>query len=572
MSTERAQSRTLEQLEAENAALRRENEKLREQIEELRRQLEEAKREGKRQAGPFRRKKRKENPKRPGRKPGHPGAHRAAPDDFDQTKTGPELCSCPHCGGPVDDRHWCENYETDTPEPRVVRTRFRFQSGWCPHCGKWVYAPHPDQTSTATGAAASHVGPRARALMASMKFSLGTPFRKAARFMAEVYGLVVTAGGIVQGCHRLAAKGQPTCGAMMLALRQERVAYSDETGWLVGTLSAWLWVMCSARFTLYHVEDDRCADVVLQFLGASFQGWLMRDGWASYDTRLKTYSMLLCLLHLKRNVKALDAKQTQGAVKSPRYFLDWLERVFALRHEARELEPSAYAARAEALVEDYDWFVSRNYSNPRNAALATRLAACREQILPIVRDPSLPAINDRGEQQTRPGVIIRKISAGNKTWKGAATFGTLASIGASCTQQGVSFFQVLIDIVRAPQGTPVIFWQERPEPLALPAPALPRLLAAPVRADRAARVFALPARLEPAVTRVFALPARLVSQSCAPVEPAAPPHHRSLPATTAAVNPNGNPFEPATPTRPRIAPLPPWARRQRAPTRPRPGG
>jgi transposase len=463
------QAAELERLRRTNAELQRklvdterELEQLRKKFEDLQKILEEALRSGKRQAGPFRRKTRKENPKKPGRKAGHAGAHREPPEICEQTKRGPELCQCPHCQGPVTNRSWLENYETDLPAPRVVRTRFVFQGGWCEHCQRRVYARHADQTSIATGAAASHVGPRAVALLSSMKFWLGTPFRKAASFVQQVFGLRITAGGVVQGSQRLALRSTPTHTALVQTLHQDSPVHSDETGWLVGSTNAWLWVLCSERVTVYLVHEDRCADVVPELLGADFGGWFVRDGFASYDKQLPGFAQLRCLLHLKHNVQELADKQIRGAVKSPRYFLDWLNRVFTLKRQVPLLDATGYQEHAADLVRDFDWFVGRNYCDARNAAMAKRLAEQRGQILPIVQIPELPATNNLAERQTRFGVVVRKISAGNRTWRGAQTFGVLASIGATCIQQAVSFFQVLLDIQLAPSGSPVRFWATPP--------------------------------------------------------------------------------------------------------------
>jgi transposase len=454
--------RTNAELQRKLADTERELEQLRKKFEDLQKILEEALRSGKRQAGPFRRKTRKEDPKKPGRKAGHAGAHREPPEICEQTKRGPELCQCPHCQGPVTNRSWLENYETDLPTPRVVRTRFVFQGGWCEHCKRRVYARHADQTSIATGAAASHVGPRAVALLSSMKFWLGTPFRKAASFVQQIFGLKVTAGGVVQGSQRLALRSLPTHTALVQTLRQESPVHSDETGWLVGSTNAWLWVLCSERVTVYLVHEDRCADVVPELLGADFGGWFVRDGFASYDKQLPGFAQLRCLLHLKRNVQELADQQIRGAVKSPRYFLDWLNRVFTLKRQVPQLDAAGYQEPAEGLVRDFDWFLGRNYSDTRNAALVKRLTEQRPQILPIVQTPELPATNNLAERQTRFGVVVRKISAGNRTWNGARSFGVLASIGATCSQQAVSFFQVLLDIQLAPNGSPVCFWATPP--------------------------------------------------------------------------------------------------------------
>ena len=71
-------------------------------IEELRQRIAELERTAKRQATPFARKRRKENPKRPGRKAGQgrfTSRARPTPDQVTETKEQ-ALEACPICGGP----------------------------------------------------------------------------------------------------------------------------------------------------------------------------------------------------------------------------------------------------------------------------------------------------------------------------------------------------------------------------------------------------------------------------------------------------------------------------------------
>jgi len=110
---------TVTSLQEENRLLREENRLLREQLEQQRRTSA-------RQAAPFRRRETKKvsesEKKRPGRKPGHPGAHRAVPEQVDQEIEEP-LCGCPKCGGPVSECRPVEQFIEEIPpvRPRVVR-------------------------------------------------------------------------------------------------------------------------------------------------------------------------------------------------------------------------------------------------------------------------------------------------------------------------------------------------------------------------------------------------------------------------------------------------------------------
>ena len=98
------------------------------EIVELKEKLAQAERAGKRQAAPFRRSKRKTQPKRPGRKAGHRGHWRQPPaaSAADEHYEMP-LETCPDCGQPLDKEHQqaIEQTVIDVPpvEPRVIRLK-----------------------------------------------------------------------------------------------------------------------------------------------------------------------------------------------------------------------------------------------------------------------------------------------------------------------------------------------------------------------------------------------------------------------------------------------------------------
>src|SRR3990172_8692093 len=191
-----------EELAAENAALRQRVAELSQRVVELEaalksalEQLEAARRAGKRQAAPFSKGPPKENPKPPGRKAGHPPAHR------------------------------------DKPKPvKPIVTQFNVESARCSKCGQRAQACHPEQTSDALGAAAVQIGPQALGLAAEMKHGLGVPYRKVERVLDQALGLRVAPATLARSGQRLAAKAEPTYQLLLSTLRQEPVVNADETG------------------------------------------------------------------------------------------------------------------------------------------------------------------------------------------------------------------------------------------------------------------------------------------------------------------------------------------------------
>ena len=450
------------------ALLAKEIEILRAQVAELQERLNQAQRAGKRQAAPFSRGKKKANPKKPGRKKGHPGTTRARPDHVDHTLEAAPLDGCPDCGGPLENEQTEENFETDLPKSEPVVTRFVFYRAWCPRCKKWVYSYHPHQTSIATGAAASHVGPRLRAFAADLKCRLGIPYRKITDLLEVQFQVSVTAGALVHSNHRLAQRANSTMEEMKQEMVKEAVLGADETGWRVAGLSHWLWVLCSERFTLYEITPHRCAEVIQEILGEHFEGFLVRAGWSSYDAQLSC-QMVRCLRHLQRNAEELEDAQSDEAAESIALFILWIDGVFELKkkHRAEKLESAQYQQQAQEMIEWLDEFLAQDdHSSAANQDFAGRMKKIRGQIVPILETAHLPATNNLSERQIRPAVIHRKISAGTKTEKGSNTLATLASLAASCRQNLVKFAQLVEAILTDSSGGPIAFWEQSESPSA----------------------------------------------------------------------------------------------------------
>jgi len=172
------------------ARLEREIEQLKQEDERLRRALDEAQRAAKRQAAPFSRRGPKANPQKPGRKKsacyGRKG-HRAVPPTVDQTLEAELPPKCPHCGGAITENDVFDQYQSEIPEPRVERIRFRVHLGCCQQCGQPVQGRHPRQTSDASGAAASQLGPRAVALATQLNKGLGLPYGKTSAVLKQAF-------------------------------------------------------------------------------------------------------------------------------------------------------------------------------------------------------------------------------------------------------------------------------------------------------------------------------------------------------------------------------------------------
>ena len=158
------------------AGLGEEVDRLRVENARLRARLEEARREGKRQAAPFSKGEPKKDPARAGRRSGElhgRHGHRPVPDRVDEEIGVPLPDACPCCGSDdwstatrsISTSRTCLGARARAPVP-VSRER-------CRGCGRPVQGRDPRQTSDATGAAGSQVGPQAITLAAQLQQGAG---------------------------------------------------------------------------------------------------------------------------------------------------------------------------------------------------------------------------------------------------------------------------------------------------------------------------------------------------------------------------------------------------------------
>jgi transposase len=434
-------------------------EKLKKQNELLHTEVEELKRAGKRQATPFARRKLVEHPKRPGRKAGQGKFSRReqpASKRVDKTKRA-RLHGCPQCRGRLSDIHKHEQFVADIPKIQPIITRYVTYSGYCADCRQRVRSQHPEQTSQATGAAGVMVGPRAKALASDLKHRLGGSYGKVSETLNDAFGLQVSRSGWCQADQRLAEIARPVYQDLIDVVQHSSVVHADETGWRIGILSAWLWVFANQEATVYAIRDNRSSDVVVEILGKKFRGILVSDCFVAYDDqRLKAWLKQKCLSHLLKGLKEMEESKTGRAVHFARDGTAVLQAALLLKAERPNLDPAAFAQRAQVLEAQLDALISRkrNLKDRDNVRFARRLRKHRPHLLRFLYVDGLDATNNLAERQLRPSVIIRKTNGCNRSRGGAQTHSVLASVLVTCRQHSVPILDYMVSLQRFGESPP----------------------------------------------------------------------------------------------------------------------
>lgn len=407
--------------------------------------LEDQLRQAHRQTAPFRRRETLKKPdagkKPPGRPPGHPGAYRPRPAVIDQEIEVP-LSGCPHCQGGLTGVRKRIQFIEELPPVRPVCVKLTTWTGLCGECGE-VHSTHPLQTSTATGAAGTHLGPRAQALAVLLSHRSGLSMGRACQTLRDLCGLRLTRGGLAQLLQRAAGRLEPFWSEILRRIRASAAVFADETSWYVGEPKWWLWIFTTPTATLYRVERGRGSDVVRETLGEDFPGMLVSDCLSSYDPIVCRKHK--CIAHHLRALKDHEQSLEKRGERS-RDLLLWkvlLQDVIATWNQREELGPAAYAVKVLQLTRGVENLLSRSPPEAEGVSFRNRMAKQREFLLGCLQDPSAEPTNNRAERDLRPAVIDRKLSCGNKTAAGKRAWEILRSVTCTLHKQGTDLLDAL---------------------------------------------------------------------------------------------------------------------------------
>lgn len=447
-----------QQLREQLAQRERRIDQLEQTVRDLQKRLEEAERSAKRQAAPFSKGEPKKKPKKPGRKKGEqhgPHAHREPPppEHVDETHDAPLPEQCPDCGGKIIEDHLDQQYQTEIPRRPIIR-QFDIHCGRCEQCGKHVRGRHPLQTSDATGAAQSQLGPDAQAAVVYLNKRAGMSYGKIADTFQTCYGLTLTPGAAAQIVRRAGRILQPVYEQIKEHIQNSEHLTPDETGWRIGGHPVWLhdWVGDDGA-TLYAIDPQRSADVLEKVIGIDWSGSMTHDGFSSYD-RFEDAVHQQCVDHALRRARGLLEKHQGAATIFPRQVIDLFTK--ALRLRDRFNEAHADEDRRGHAYEDYTQrlrdLTERPRSNELNKRFAKHLHKHAAEWFIFLLDPTIPATNHRAEQALKTPIVNRKVWGGNRTDAGGQAQSVTSSVLQTCRNKGLDVFAFLSNAFRGVLG------------------------------------------------------------------------------------------------------------------------
>ena len=430
-------------LQAENARLRQELGVLREQVADALQRLAEL--EAKKMPPPpfVKANVAPRSEPRPPRRKRAPEQNQARRREVPSVVVEHALTTCPDCGSRLGGVHVGRTRQVVDlpPPPAVVVTEHQVQRGWCSACARWHEAPL-DLGGQTLGQGRLGVG--LAGVVAHLRTTLRLPLRSIQRYLADLHGLRVSVGALVDLLHRVAARGTPTLERIQAAARQRAVVQADETGWREDGHNGYVWALSTPegeRVLEFH--RSRAGAVANTLLGDDFAGVLVSDFYGGYnDTPGGRHQR--CWVHLLRDVRALAEAHANGLRLVDLEVRAWTGAVRTLWQQVRAARrhPPPTAAQRDQLAHDLEDEVAAlgaQFVTARGhpcRALAWRLWHFQHELLTCVCQPAVPPDNNAAERALRPLVVMRKISGGTRSPRGSTTRLALASLAATWTAQG----------------------------------------------------------------------------------------------------------------------------------------
>jgi len=390
--------------------------------------------------------------RRPGGQPGHPAHQRELfpPEQLASIPTDYLLDACPSCGGHL--------FLTDAEPPIVVQQvdiaavpleihEHRSYPGWCPCCRKNHYAPLPLPIERG-----GLTGTRLTTVIAYLKGVCHASYSTVRKFVRDVIGLTISRGQLAKIIGKVSRALERPYEELLRDLPDQDRLNVDETGHKQNGEPQWIWCFRAGLYTLFKIDPTRSGDVLIDVLGAEFDGVLGCDYFSAYRRYHRECGVVLqfCLAHLIRDVKYLTTLPDRRDRAYGERLIGGLRRLFGVIHRRAEFSAAAFqwqleAARAEVLrLGTQDVPATRASGN-----LAKRLESHGDSYFRFLTTPGVEPTNNLAEQAIRFVVIDRRITQGTRSERGNQWCERIWTVIATCSQQGRSVFEYLEAAVTA---------------------------------------------------------------------------------------------------------------------------
>jgi transposase len=328
-----------------------------------------------------------------------------------------------------------------------VIQQHRGHPGWCSHCQKQFEAPLPIGIERG-----GLVGPRLTTVIAYLKGVCHASFSTIRKFVRDVVRLTLSRGQLAKIIAKVSEALEQPYEELLKSLPDEKRLNVDETGHKQNRLRQWIWCFRAELYTLFKIDPTRSADVLIEVLGAEFDGVLGCDYFSAYRRYHRECGVVLqfCLAHLIRDVKYLTTLPDARDRAYGERLREALRELFGVIHRRDEMSAEQFRRQLEGARLQVWW--SGTHEVPATQAsrnMAKRFQDHGESYFRFITTPGVEPTNNLAEQAIRFVVIDRQITQGTRSETGNRWCERIWTVIATCAQQGRSVFAYLEAAVTA---------------------------------------------------------------------------------------------------------------------------
>lgn len=352
---------------------------------------------------------------------GHEGYSRRIPERVDHVKPL-ILKRCPDCntilrGDPQEIRH---RYVTDIKLLSKVKvTRYDIHRMYCPKCDKIVEPEVPNVLPHA------RFGLSLMLLIMYLKVGLRLPAGKICDYLMTMYDLKISESGIFVILKQLARAFGNYYGQLEKIVKLARVKHTDTTSWRVNGKNYFAWVFISFGVVLYKIRKRNNSKTALAIFGKKQENKvLVIDRYSALRALAEKAGFLIqyCWSHILQDSKEL----ARDFGKEGKQVRKRLKEIYAI---AESLNHKGTHGMIEQLKGEIYQLTQKHYNSTTIRKFVNNLYYRDvENLFRFVTDPEVDSTNNISERELRELVIIRNISKGSRSIKGANTTATLLSI------------------------------------------------------------------------------------------------------------------------------------------------
>ena len=281
-----------------------------------------------------------------------------------------------------------------------------------------------------------------------LKLGLRLPCKKIVDFLLTSHDVKISNGEVIVILRQLANAFGDYYAHLEKLVKVARVKHSDTTGWRVNGRNYYAWVFITAGIVLYKIRKRNNHKVGLSFFGKQTGNVLTVDRHAAFRTLAEKSGFLLqvCWSHILENSKGLAKDFGAEGLYVHKKFKDIYSLAKGLNHKGSE----EMVEQLKGLVFE---LTQRHYKHSTVRKFAhTLFYRDGENLFRFVTDPEISSTNNISERELRALVIIRKISNGSRSCRGAAATAMLLSVIQTLRFRKENVLLGLQNILKNPSG------------------------------------------------------------------------------------------------------------------------